>query len=73
MHRSGERDYVIYDVSLNKINQSKYWFTQRVTDKWNQLTPAEVEANKTSSFKARYDINEERRRVEERTNIYRWE
>ena len=57
----------------SRLNIRKYWFTQRVTDKWNKLTPAEVEANKTSSFKARYDINEERRRVEERTNIYRWE
>ena len=62
----------IYE-KYSRLNIRKYWFTQRVTDKWNKLTPAEVEANKTSSFKARYDINEERRRVEERTNIYRWE
>ena len=37
------------------------------------LAPEEVESNKTSSFKARYDKNEARRRIEEGTNIYTWE
>ena len=57
----------------SRLNMRKYWFSQRVVDKWNALTTEEVEASKTSSFKARYDRNEARRRTEERTNIYRWE
>ena len=33
----------------------KNWFTQRVITKWNSLTTEEVESNKTSAFKRRYD------------------
>ena len=57
----------------SRLNIRKYWFSQRVADKWNVLTPEEVESNKTSSFKARYDKNEARSRIEEGTNIYTWE
>ena len=54
----------------SRLNIRKYWFTQRVVDKWNGLLPEVVEANKSSSFKARYDRNEARRRTEERSNAY---
>ena len=54
----------------SRLNVRKYWFTQRVATKWNGLSPAEVEAGKTSSFKARYDKNEVHRRGDIRNNIY---
>ena len=54
----------------SRLNVRKYWFTQRVATKWNGLSPAEVEAGKTSSFKARYDKNEESRRRDMRNDIY---
>ena len=53
-----------------RLNLRKHWFTQRVIAKWNSLSQDEVVANKTSSFKARYDRKEaERKRVVE-SDIY---
>ena len=37
---------------FSRLNVRKNWFTQRVIPKWNSLTSDEVEANKTSCFKA---------------------
>ena len=53
-----------------RLNLRKHWFTQRVIAKWNSLSQDEVVANKTSSFKARYDKQEaERKRLVE-SDIY---
>ena len=58
---------------FSRLNVRKYWFTQRVIPKWNQLTSGKVGANKTSSFKARYDKNEKDRQGERDRDIYEWE
>ena len=39
-------------------------FSQRVTNPWNKLTKKEVQAKKTSSFKANFDKNEVDRKME---------
>ena len=52
------------------MNVRKNWFTQRVIPKWNSLTADEVEANKTSSFKARYDKREAERFARAKRDIY---
>ena len=56
----------------SRLNIRKYWFTQRVVPKWNQLTAGEVEANKTSSFKANYDRRERDRQGIRGRDIYEW-
>ena len=48
----------------------KYWFTQRVIPKWNSLSKEEVEVNKTSCFKARYDKKEKERKIAAERDIY---
>ena len=44
----------------------------QITPKWNQLSSSEVEANKTSSFKARYDRRESARQGEMSRDNYEW-
>ena len=56
----------------SRLNIRKHWFTQRVVPKWNQLSSSEVEANKTSSFKARYDRRESARQGEMNRDNYEW-
>ena len=56
----------------SRLNVRKHWFTQRVAAKWNGLTSGEVEANKTSSFKAKYDKCEVARQNELSRDIYEW-
>ena len=56
----------------SRLNIRKHWFTQRVVPKWNQLSSSEVEANKTSSFKARYDRRESARQGEMSRDTYEW-
>ena len=48
------------------------FFSQRVIRKWNSLTKEEVNAKKTSDFKARYDERESRRRLTLENDIYVW-
>ena len=43
-------------------NKRKFVFSQRVVDKWNSLSNEEVNAAKTSGFKANYDRKEKERR-----------
>ena len=38
-----------------KLDKRKYFFTQRVIDKWNTLEKKVVESEKTSGFKSNYD------------------
>ena len=54
----------------SRLNVRKYWFTQRVIPKWNSLTKEEVEVNKTSCFKARYDKKEAERKLATERDIY---
>ena len=56
----------------SRLNMRKNWFTQRVITKWNSLTTNEVESNKTSSFKRRYDKKEAERRLVVERDIYVW-
>ena len=56
----------------SRLNVRKNWFTQRVITKWNSLTTEEVESNKTSSFKRRYDKKEAERRAVVERDIYVW-
>ena len=56
----------------SRLNVRKHWFTQRVAAKWNGLTSGEVEANKTSSFKAKYDKCEVARQNALSRDIYEW-
>ena len=55
-----------------RLNVRKNWFTQRVITKWNSLTTEEVESNKTSGFKRRYDRKEAERRLVVERDIYVW-
>ena len=55
-----------------RLNVRKNWFTQRVITKWNGLTTEEVESNKTSAFKRRYDKKEAERRLVAERDIYVW-
>ena len=43
-------------------NKRKFVFSQRVVEKWNTLSNEEVNAAKTSGFKANYDRKEAERR-----------
>ena len=56
----------------SRLNLRKYWFTQRVVPKWNQLSTREVEANKTSGFKVNFDRREEERQEIRGRDIYAW-
>ena len=57
----------------SRLNLRKNWFSQRVVQKWNSLTKDEVEADKTSGFKAEYDKLEASRKEAEEDDIYMWD
>ena len=50
------RNLKIFKKRFNQ-NKRKYFFSQRVVGKWNQLSNEEVNVTKTSGFKANYDRN----------------
>ena len=56
------RNLRIFKKQFNQ-NKRKYFFSQRVIGKWNQLSNEEVNAAKTSGFKANYDRKEAERRA----------
>ena len=56
------RNLKIFKKRFNQ-NKRKHFFSQRVIEKWNQLSNEEVNAAKTSSFKANYDRKEAERRA----------
>ena len=56
------RNLKIFKKRFNQ-NRRKYFFSQRVVGKWNQLSNEEVNATKTSGFKANYDRKEAERRA----------
>ena len=45
-----------------RLDKRKYVFSYRVIQKWNDLSKEEVQARKTSGFKAKYDKNEKDRK-----------
>ena len=51
-------------------NKRKFVFSQRVVEKWNGLSNEEVNAAKTSGFKAKYDRKEEERREARNRNPF---
>ena len=53
-------------------NKTRYVFSHRVVDRWNELQRDEVEAGTTSTFKARYDIREADRREARMGDIYEY-
>ena len=56
------RNLKIFKERFNR-NKRKYFFSQRVVEKWNQLSNEEVNAPKTSGFKANYDRKEAERKA----------
>ena len=53
-----------------RLDKRKYVFSYRVIQKWNDLTKEEVQAKKTSGFKAKYDKNEkDRKELRERSSF----
>ena len=57
----------------SRLNLRKNWFSHRVVQKWNSLTKDEVEAKKTSEFKAQYDKLEASRKEAVENDIYKWD
>ena len=57
----------------SRLDVRKYFFSQRVVKKWNMLSLDEVEAGKTSDFKAKYDKKEKERSAARENDIYVWE
>ena len=53
-----------------RLDVRKYFFSNRVIDKWNSLTEEEVTAKSTHMFKKKYDENEKIRQERYVTNIY---
>ena len=56
----------------NRLNIRKYSFKQRVIPKWNTLSKAEVQAEKTKDFKKVFDKIEGVRVGARRDDIYEW-
>lgn len=56
----------------SRLDLRKYTFSQRVVKTWNDLTPEEVYARKTSDFKASYGELEAERVKRRREDIYFW-
>ena len=56
------RNLKIFKKRFNR-NKRKYFFSQRVVEKWNKLSNEEVNAPKTSGFKANYDRKEAERKA----------
>ena len=63
------RNLKIYKKRFNR-NKRKYFFSQRVIEKWNQLSNEEVNAQKTSGFKANYDRKEAERKAASASHPY---
>ena len=61
------RGLVIFKKRTSGRKRRKYTFSQRVVNPWNKLQKEEVQAKKTSNFKAKFDANEVRR--SERRNL----
>ena len=55
-----------------RLNIRKYSFSQRVIPKWNTLSKAEVQAEKTKDFKKVFDKIEGVRVGARRDDIYEW-
>ena len=55
------RGLVIFKKRTSGRNRRKFTFSQRVVNPWNKLQKEEVQAKKTSNFKAKFDANEVRR------------
>ena len=60
------RGLVIFKKRTSGRGMRKYTFSQRVVNPWNKLQRDEVQAKKTSNFKAKFDTNEAKRRVSRR-------
>ena len=60
------RGLVIFKKRTTGRLRRKYTFSQRVVNPWNKLRREEVQAIKTSNFKAKFDANEMRRRIDRR-------
>ena len=60
------RGLVIFKKRTSGRGMRKYTFSQRVVNPWNKLEKEEVQARKTSNFKAKFDTNEVKRRVSRR-------
>ena len=57
----------------SRLDVRKYFFSQRVVEKWNMLSLSEVEPRKTSGFKTMYDKKEKERATAIENDIYVWE
>ena len=55
-----------------RLDVRKNYYSQRVGQKWNKLSPEEVGAKKTSEFKEKYDKREAERVKEKEMEIYVW-
>ena len=55
-----------------RLNIRKYSFSQRVIPKWNYLSRAEVQAEKTKNFKKAFDKMEGVRVEIKRDDVYEW-
>ena len=49
------RGLVIFKKRTSGRNRRKFMFSQRVVNPWNKLQKKEVQAKKTSNFKAKFD------------------
>ena len=56
------RGLVIFKKRTSGRCRRKFTFSQRVVNPWNKLKREEVQAKKTSNFKAKFDVEEIRRR-----------
>ena len=59
-------------VQYTRIGVRTHFFSQRVIKLWNKLTPEEVEALRTTTFKDLYDKLEADRVKEREDDIYEW-
>ena len=55
-----------------RLEVRRNYYSQRVGQKWNKLSPEEVGAKKTSEFKEKYDKREAERVKEREMEIYVW-
>ena len=60
------RGLIIFKKRTTGRNRRKYTFSQRVVNPWNKLQKKELQAKKTSNFKAKFDANEVKRKSDKR-------
>ena len=60
------RGLVIFKKRTSGRCRSKFTFSQRVVNPWNKLQKKELQAKKTSNFKAKFDANEVKRKSDKR-------